>query len=163
MSQGGILLLIAALAAHGQHLKAEQAAEQAANRAANQVESTCLAQALYYEARGEGERGEEAVAEVILHRARSGHHPDTICGVVHEPHQFSFLQDGSTRRKLDPEAWKAANSLAARIIRGEIVTDMTRSATFYHQADVRPGWADAFVRTAQVGNHIFYRLKSQKS
>jgi spore germination cell wall hydrolase CwlJ-like protein len=82
MSQSAIILLIAALAAHGQQVKAENA------------EKSCLTQALYYEARGESERGKEAVAEVILHRARSGAHPKSVCGVVYEPHQFSFLEDG---------------------------------------------------------------------
>jgi spore germination cell wall hydrolase CwlJ-like protein len=149
MSQSAILLLIAAIASHNQHVKAEQAEKFA--------ERHCLAQALYYEARGEGERGQEAVAEVIRHRARSGDHPNSICGVVHEPHQFSFLYDGSMRRKLDLQAWEAANTLAARILRGEVVTEITRRATFYHTIDVTPYWAATLVRTAQVGNHIFYQ------
>src|SRR6266550_6021694 len=112
MTQGGIILLLTALAAHGHQVRTEKA------------EVTCMAQALYYEARGEGQNGEEAVAEVVLQRVRSGAHPNTICGVVHEPRQFSFLTDGSTSRGLDAGAWQSAKQLAARIVRGELVTSL---------------------------------------
>lgn len=145
MSQGGIYLLIALLAAHTQQVNTQRA------------EKTCMAEALYYEARGEGERGQEAVAEVILDRLRSGKHPNSICGVVYEPHQFSFLDDGSMLGKRDQDAWAAANQLAARILSGEIITSMTRQATFYHKATIRPGWAKTLVRTAKIGNHVFYQ------
>jgi len=149
MSQSGLALLLAALAAHNLQVKAQQA------------ERVCLTEALYYEARGEGERGQEAVAEVVLDRVRSGRHPDSICGVVHEPHQFSFVDDGSMLRKRDPDAWEDASDLAARIIRGDVVTAMTRSAMFYHKANIRPRWAKALVRTAQIGNHIFYQPRNR--
>ncbi len=145
MAQGNILLLIAALAAHGQHVKAEHA------------ENSCLAQALYYEARGESERGKEAVAEVILHRAKSGAHPKSVCGVVYEPHQFSFLEDGSTRKKVDTHAWNEAHRLAWKILHGNVVTSLTRNAMFYHSVDVLPDWTANMVRTTQIGRHIFYQ------
>jgi spore germination cell wall hydrolase CwlJ-like protein len=145
MSQSAILVLIAALAAHGQHVKAQHA------------EKSCLAEALYYEARGESERGKEAVAEVILHRSRSGAHPKSICGVVYEPHQFSFLEDGSTLKKRDVTAWQDANRLASKILHGDVVTSLTRNATFYHSVDVLPEWSAKMVRTAQIGRHIFYQ------
>jgi spore germination cell wall hydrolase CwlJ-like protein len=146
MSQSGIALLIAVLAAN---------AHQANN------EKLCLAQALYYEARGEGERGQQAVAEVILHRVHSGAHPNTICGVVYEPYQFSFAYDGSMRRKLEPQAWEASNQLAARLFREETGTAITKRTMFYHKADIKPDWTKNLVRTAQIGNHIFYEPKKE--
>jgi spore germination cell wall hydrolase CwlJ-like protein len=146
MSQSAIILLIAALAAHNQQAKAEYA------------ERTCMTQALYYEARGESDRGKEAVAEVILHRAKSGVHPKSVCGVVYEPHQFSFLEDGSMRQKVDVPAWKNAELLASRILHGELVTSLTRNAMFYHSVDVLPDWTTNMVRTAQIGRHIFYQF-----
>jgi N-acetylmuramoyl-L-alanine amidase len=148
MTQGGIILLLAALSAHNHQVQTEKA------------EVTCMAQALYYEARGEGQNGQEAVAEVILQRVKSGGHPDTICGVVREPRQFSFLTDGSTKRELDPDAWQSAKELATRIVRGELVTSLTRRALFYHQVDIQPAWAGEMVRTVKIGNHIFYRPPS---
>ncbi len=47
-------------------------------------ERRCLAEAMYYEARGEGIEGEMAVAEVVFHRLRNRAYPGTICGVVFE-------------------------------------------------------------------------------
>jgi spore germination cell wall hydrolase CwlJ-like protein len=147
MSQAGILVLIAALASQAHH------------QAEHQAEKTCMAEALYYEARGEGVRGQEAVAEVILQRTHSNAHPNSVCGVVHEPHQFSYLYDGSTKHKRDPEAWDAARELAARILKGDVVTSMTRKAMYYHTVDVLPDWASTMVVTARIGDHVFYRPK----
>ncbi|HXJ03108.1 MAG TPA: cell wall hydrolase [Micropepsaceae bacterium] len=147
MSQSGLFVLIAMLAA----------------QAHQQSERTCMAQALYYEARSEGERGQEAVAEVILHRLRDSHRSDSICGVVYEPHQFSFLDDGSMRKTREPEAWTAANRLAARILDGEVVTSITHRATHYHEVRVRPPWAKTLLKTVRIGKHVFYRPRPPKS
>jgi spore germination cell wall hydrolase CwlJ-like protein len=156
MSQGGVLLLMMALAAQSQqHVKVEQAHEQ--------VERYCLTQALYYEARGEGERGQLAVADVILQRQRSKYHPDTICDVVYQPYQFSFVTDGSTLREIDLDSWNKADDLAGRILRGEVKTSLTGRALFYHAKSVRPDWADEMVKTTEIGNHIFYRRAPRRS
>src|SRR5258708_18238323 len=143
MTQGGIILLLTALAAHNHQVENQKA------------EVTCMTQAPYYEARGEAQNGQEAVAEVILQRVRSGGHPDTLCGVVREPRQFSFLTDGSTKRELDADAWQSAKELATRIVRGELVTSLTRRALFYHQFDVQPDSAREMARTVKIGIPLF--------
>ena len=89
--------------------------------------------------------------------------PDTICGVLHEPGQFSYLTDGSTLRKIDADAWQASEDLATRILHGTIVTKITQRALYYHAVSVRPDWADEMVRTVQIGNHVFYRARRQTS
>jgi spore germination cell wall hydrolase CwlJ-like protein len=155
MTQGGAFLLLVALSAQGQQAN-EQLREQ------NQ-ELRCMTEALYYEARGEGERGQLAVGEVVLHRAKSGRHPSTICGVVYEPYQFSFVKDGSKKRKKDQKAWSEAEVLAKRIVNGEVNLTMTRRALFYHEASIRPYWVDGMVQTAQIGRHVFYRNKPRKT
>ena len=127
------------------------------------VERFCLTQALYYEARGEGVQGQIAVADVVLQRQRSKYHPDTICDVVYEPYQFSFVSDGSTLREIDIEAWSKADDLAGRILRHEVKTSLTGRALFYHTKDIRPDWADTMVKTAEIGNHIFYRRAPRRS
>ena len=151
MSQGGVLLLMMALSAQTQQVVEEQ------------VERYCLTQALYYEARGEGERGQLAVADVILQRQRSKYHPDTICGVVYQPYQFSFVADGSMLREIDIEAWNKADALSGRILRGEVTTSLTGRALFYHAKHIRPDWADSMVKTAEIGNHVFYRRAPRRS
>lgn len=124
----------------------------------------CLAEAMYYEARGEGRAGEEAIAEVIFHRTRSAGYPRTICGVVYQGAglnhgcQFSFACDGEMRMAKTPGAWMRARALAARIMAGVVrLGDVTENAISFHAADVQPDWADHLERTIQIGNHIFYR------
>lgn len=134
------------------------------------AERRCLAEAMYYEARGEGARGEMAVAEVVFHRMRSRIYPSTICGVVFEGAQekracqFSFVCNGDMKRTKEPHAWHAAQFLAAKIMTGTVpLGDMTDDATSYHAVYVDPVWAGHLVRTVQIGNHIFYRRPSVKS
>ena len=157
MSQGGVLLLMLALSAQSQHdVKVEQAHEQ--------TERFCLTQALYYEARGEGQRGQLAVADVIIQRQRSKYHPDTICDVVYQPYQFSFVMDGSTLKEVDIDAWNKADQLSGRILRGEVKTSVTGKALFYHAKSVQPDWAGEMIKTTEIGNHIFYRrARKQRS
>jgi spore germination cell wall hydrolase CwlJ-like protein len=126
------------------------------------AEQTCLAEAMYYEARGDGVRGEEAVAEVVFNRMRDANYPGTICGVVYEgAHhgqcQFSFACDANGHARKEPGAWATARYLAAEILNGYVpLGDVTGGATSYHADYVDPGWSD-MVQTATVGNHIFYR------
>ena len=64
----------------------------------------CLAEAVYFEARGEAVRGQIAVAQVVLNRAFSGYYPTTVCGVVYQNKhrhfacQFTFACDNNARR-----------------------------------------------------------------
>jgi spore germination cell wall hydrolase CwlJ-like protein len=127
------------------------------------AEHRCLAEAMYFEARGEGEKGEMAVAEVIFHRVEGGDHGRSICAVVYEGSdrtacQFSFVCDGSRSKRKSPQDWRNAEALAARILARELrLGDETGGAVNYHATSVRPDWAARLVRTAQIGNHIFYR------
>lgn len=128
-------------------------------------QSECLAEALYYEARGEGTEGEKAVAEVVLQRTRDANYPHTICGVVYEgvqPNrkdcQFSFACDGALRKPKERGTWQNVRLLADKIVTGAVkLAGQTGHAIAYHSVDVDPAWADEMVETAQIGNHIFYR------
>ena len=125
-------------------------------------EQRCLADVIYFEARGESEAGQLAVAEVILHRLAEGSHGRTICRVAYEGAgqtfcQFTFACDGSTERPRLAEPWRAAQVLAARLLAGEVHADGTDGATYYHAVSVHPSWALRMLRVAQIGNHVFYR------
>ncbi|HWA89424.1 MAG TPA: cell wall hydrolase [Rhizomicrobium sp.] len=121
----------------------------------------CLAQAMYYEARGEGEAGELAVAEVVVRRLRTGRYGSTICAVVYAgaPRpgcQFSFACDGSLGKPNSRSAWRAAEVLATKVFAGELpLGDSTGNALNYHAVYVHPAWADRMVRTARIGRHVF--------
>lgn len=134
----------------------DQAARQAKER-------NCLAQAIYYEARGETRVGRMAVAEVVLNRTRHHMYPNTICGVVYQGAerrtgcQFSFTCTGATARKPGGPVWDEANKLAAHVMLGAEEA-ATGGATHYHTVAVNPRWSGSLVHTRTIGSHIFYRF-----
>jgi len=128
------------------------------------AERRCLADAIFHEARGEGVDGQKAVAEVVMQRIRDRNYPNTICGVVYQGShlktgcQFSFTCDGSLKHSKNPFSWKRARLTAAKILAGTIPLDgITDRATHFHTVWVQPVWADTLLKTATIGNHIFYR------
>lgn len=129
---------------------------------APEEELSCLARALYFEARGEGIKGQFAVAEVILNRAAVPDFPDSICGVVYQGVgngrgcQFSFACDGRPETIGERGAYATAKRIAGLMLQGapHLLTD---GATHFHTRAVRPAWARSFPRTAAIGAHLFYR------
>jgi spore germination cell wall hydrolase CwlJ-like protein len=126
-------------------------------------ELDCLAQAVYYEARGETAEGQAAIAQVVLNRTHHAGFPKTVCGVVYQGAasdacQFSFACDGTMRRPKEIAAWARARSVAARALNGGAVAPEVGQATHFHAANVNPGWGPSLLRVAQVGLHVFYRL-----
>ena len=121
----------------------------------------CLTQAVYFEARGETPRGQQAVAQVVLNRVRHPAFPKTVCGVVFQGAaksrgcQFSFACDGSMRRGREASAWTRARQVASRTLSGAVLGDVG-SATHFHTTNVAPQWGPRMRRMAQVGVHVFY-------
>ncbi len=128
-------------------------------------EQRCLADAIYFEARGESEEGQAAVAQVVLNRAASGLYPSTICGVVyqnrrrHNACQFSFACDGRALRVNEPEAWRTAARIAAEVTAGTTYVSDVGGATHYHANYVRPRWARSLEKMDVIGRHVFYKLR----
>ena len=131
-------------------------------------EMTCLAEALYHEARGETIPGLVAVAEVILNRVDSRYYPDSVCGVVEQGTenaplcQFSYKCDGRSDAMTAGEARSMMEKIAWVMLSGK-PRILTGKATHYHTNAVRPGWASRLVRTARIGDHIFYRRGTELS
>lgn len=125
-------------------------------------EIACLARAVYHEARGEGETGMRAVAEVVLNRVESRRFPGSICGVVYQGLdnpagcQFSFACDGSEAASLEPRAWARAAVIAREMVAGA-PRPLTDGATHFHTVAVNPNWAQVYPMTAEIGAHRFYR------
>lgn len=123
----------------------------------------CLAEAIYFEARGESEEGQVAVGQVVLNRVKNPAYPDTICGVVYQNKnkrnrcQFSFACDGLADRISQPGAWKTAEKVAKDVIGGKQYLKMVDASTHYHATYVKPRWAKAMVKRGQIGEHIFYK------
>ncbi|MGQ0558515.1 MAG: cell wall hydrolase [Sphingosinicella sp.] len=117
-------------------------------------EAECLARAVFFESNGEPLTGQLAVAEVIINRANSGRFRSTICGVVRQPGQFSFVRGGYIPRPPASAGWRRAVAIAEIAMR-DLADSAASRALFFHARYVRPRWR--LTRVATVGNHIFYR------
>ena len=127
-----------------------------------QDDVTCLAQAVYYEARSESVAGQEAVAQVVMNRTRDPRFPHTVCGVVFEQTgafgacQFSFACDGSMDRLTELAAWDRAQTIALQALHGFVFAPM-KYATHFHANYVVPPWSFRLARVGRIGHHIFYQ------
>lgn len=123
----------------------------------------CLAEGIYFEARGEPVKGQAAVAQVILNRVRNPTYPNSVCGVVYQNKhwrnrcQFSFACDNIKDRTSDKERWSTAKFVARETSHGRIWQKQVGSSTHYHAAYVNPKWARKMKRVGRIGLHIFYR------
>ena len=126
----------------------------------------CLAEAVYFEARGETALGQVAVAQVILNRAFSGKYPNTVCGVVYQNShrhlacQFTFACDGIRDVIREPDMWERAKKIAAEMLDGKLWLPEVGKATHYHATYVHPGWVREMKKMYRLGVHIFYRPRA---
>jgi spore germination cell wall hydrolase CwlJ-like protein len=126
-------------------------------------EEKCLAEAIYFESRGEPVRGQMAVAQVVLNRAFSGKYPNTVCGVVyqnahrHLACQFTFACDRIADVVREPDMWERAKTIAAEMLDGKLWLPEVGKATHYHAYWVRPGWVREMTKLQRLGVHTFYR------
>ena len=116
-----------------------------------------MAQALYYEARSESDKGVTAVAHVILNRVNHRYWPSTIKGVITQPWQFSYRHDGSMDKGFtDKKQYVRVAVIAAKVLEGELKNPIA-DATYYHRWDVYNKWTKMKRKVVQIGNHVFRR------
>ncbi len=122
----------------------------------------CLAEAIYFEARSEPERGQIAVAQVVINRAFSGYYPNDICGVVYQNKhrhlacQFTFACDGIPDIVNSKWHWELAVRLSNDALDGKNYLDDVGKATHYHAYYVSPYWARKMRKMSRIGAHTFY-------
>ena len=125
-------------------------------------EWSCLAEALYFEARGESTKGIFGVAEVILNRVEDSRFPDSVCGVINQGTgkryrcQFTYTCDGRPETIKELSAYERVGKVARIMLDGAPRT-LTEGATHYHTKSVKPKWSRVFPRTTTIGYHHFYR------
>jgi N-acetylmuramoyl-L-alanine amidase len=118
-------------------------------------ESECLAVTVYFEAKSEPLEGQLAVAETVINRSRSGRFPSSLCGVLMQRGQFSFVRGGGYPAiARGGQQWKNAVAIA-QIAQDELHSTPVSTALFFHARRVSPGWK--LRRIGSVGNHVFYR------
>ena len=133
-------------------------------------ELKCLADAIYFEARGEGRMGQIAVAQVVLNRVKNKNYPNTICGVVYQGQdarhrcQFSFACDGVSDRITDRGSWRRAVNIAQEMLTDgdSLYLAEVGKATHYHATYVLPRWAGEMKRMDTIGHHVFYEPQRRR-
>lgn len=126
----------------------------------------CLAQAVYFEARDEPVRGQQAVAQVVLNRVFSPYYPKDVCSVVyqnaqrHLACQFTFACDGKPEAIRERGAWARANRIAKQALDAKVWLPDVAKATHYHATYVRPNWISDMKLLVKTGMHIFYRPRN---
>jgi spore germination cell wall hydrolase CwlJ-like protein len=137
--------------------------------AENQPEMWCMAQNIYYEARGSNRADRIAVADVVLNRVNDTRYPNTICKVVQQgmKHadgsmkrnkcQFSWYCDGKSDWPADLDAWVESQQIAYNLMVHKDARGITEGATHYHATYVKPKWARDLQLVGRIGVHIFYR------
>jgi spore germination cell wall hydrolase CwlJ-like protein len=126
----------------------------------------CLAEAVYFEARGEAVRGQIAVAQVVLNRAFSGFYPTTVCGVVYQNKhrhlacQFTFACDNVADVVREPDMWDRARKIAKAMLDGQLWLPEVAKSTHYHAYWVHPSWVHEMKKMYKFGVHTFYRPRA---
>lgn len=126
----------------------------------------CLAEAVYFEARGEAVRGQIAVAQVVMNRVFSGKYPDTVCGAVYQNKhrhfacQFTFACDNNADVIREPEMWERAKKISKAMLDGQIWLPEVGKSTHYHAYWVRPSWVAEMKKMYKTGVHTFYRPRN---
>lgn len=117
-------------------------------------ELNCLAVGVYYESKGEPLAGQLAVAEVILDRTTSGRFPRSVCSVLTQRGQFSFVRGGQIPTPPNNEHWRKAMAVA-KVAQKDLWESPVDGALYFHARHVSPRWKRP--RAGTVGNHVFYR------
>jgi spore germination cell wall hydrolase CwlJ-like protein len=126
----------------------------------------CLADAVYFEARGEVVRGQIAVAQVVMNRVFSGFYPTTVCGVVYQNKnhhlacQFTFACDDVRDVVNEPDMWDRAKKIAKETLDGRLWLPEVGKSTHYHAYWVHPSWVHEMKKMYKLGVHTFYRPRA---
>jgi len=126
----------------------------------------CLANAVYFEARGEPVRGQIAVAQVVMNRVFSPFYPNDVCGVVYQNShrhlacQFTFACDGIPDIVTEPDAWQRAQRIARDMLDGKLWMPEVAKSTHYHAYWVHPSWVGEMKKMYKLGVHTFYRPRN---
>jgi spore germination cell wall hydrolase CwlJ-like protein len=126
----------------------------------------CLANAVYFEARGEAVRGQIAVAQVVLNRVFSPFYPKSVCEVVYQNAsrhlgcQFTFACEGIPDVITEPDAWQRAQRIARDMLDGKLWMPEVAKSTHYHAYWAHPDWVNEMKKIYKLGVHTFYRPRA---
>jgi N-acetylmuramoyl-L-alanine amidase len=130
------------------------AAVAAQDHAVEDRELRCLAAGVFFESKGEPLAGQLAVAQTIINRSKSGRFAPSICSVLTQRGQFSFVRGGTVPRAEGRAGWTTAVAVAKVAMR-DLWDGAADEALYFHARGRTPGWRAQ--KIAAIGNHVFYR------
>lgn len=120
-------------------------------------EIQCMTLNLYHEARGEPMRGILSVAHVVMNRVKSEKYPKSICGVVYQPNQFSWVAE--RKRVHDYRTFLKMQQLAETFLRNhQSYKSEIGNSLYFHTKSSNPSWSKHAKRKTVIGNHVFVAL-----
>lgn len=117
-----------------------------------------LALNIYHESRGEPEEGMRMVGEVTVNRTASEHYPDTICAVVYQKGQFSWVSSKKNKTPKEKEQWEKSLAIASEILQENVASYPHLATHFVNLSVAKPSWAKRFDKVTKIGGHTFYRM-----
>lgn len=121
-------------------------------------ELQALALNIYHEARGETEEGMRMVGEVTINRVASSLYPDTICDVVYQKGQFSWVSTKKNKTPQETEEWEKSLEIAEKLLDENVVSYGHLATHFVNLNAEKPGWTKKFDKVETIGDHTFYRM-----
>ena len=128
---------------------------------------TCLARSIYWEAKRKDFAEMEAIANVVMNRLGHKGFPNTICGVVKQGQeqgacQFSWWCDGRPDDAREEEPYSHAKEIARKALNRQL-KDPTDGAMYFHNRKVSPNWSKEYIKTVEIGEHVFYKPAGGKA
>lgn len=131
----------------------------------------CLADNIYYEAKGEPDLGKIAVGRVVMNRVDAGFAPNP-CDVIYQGApggkkqaenkfggcQFSWLCNGQRLSLPDPVIWKRCYDIAVNILVFGRYREVVDGALYFHADYVRHPAPGKIKYLQQIGRHKFYNF-----
>ncbi len=139
-------------------LQAKSINDSSQTQKLSKAQIECLVRNAYFESRGQGVKGMQAVTWVVLNRTEHPSYPSTPCAVIYAPFQFEWTRNGKTPQIKEKDAYTQAERVVEGVLSGKL-KDNTNSSTHFHSARIKPKWSSRLSYTTTIGSHCFYKLK----
>lgn len=126
----------------------------------------CLRQALFFEIRNGNKQAMQNVADVIINRVAARGFPSTVCKVVQQPWQFSYLNKHKPTLQwdkylsyADEQALEQINKIAFDTL---VHGSNNQQILWYHTHEVKPSWSKKLKQDVQDKYHRFFTHKTKE-
>lgn len=132
------------------------------NKNVDLKELNCIIQALWFEARGEGDRGIKAVLSVIMNRVNSDLYPNTYCQVINQNRQFSYLNNKKNKdikiviNDFNKKTYEQIVELSKQVLRNEFKPVFSKHILWYTKNNIHNYWTNKKKVAYVIGNHKFF-------